>query len=59
MASRTLVIHLATGEPRTGIWCDGCLTSARYEVDFYRLTDDGPRPFGRTIRRCHRCDDDA
>lgn len=32
---------IVTGTPRTGIWCDRCLTSAGWEVDVHLLTDDG------------------
>ncbi len=55
MAKAELVIHLVTGTPRLNIWCDTCLTSARFEVDYYRLTSTGPRQMG-TVRRCHHCD---
>jgi len=58
MARRELVIHLAHGEPRLHLWCDRCLTSARYEMDLLRLGDDGVSVMG-TFTRCHRCDDDA
>lgn len=58
MPRRTLVIHLIAGAPRMGIWCDECQTSARFEVDYYNLTDEGPHQMG-TIRHCVRCDDDA
>ena len=58
MAKAELVIHLVTGAPRLNIWCDTCLTPARYEVDYYRLTGSGPRIMG-TIARCARCDGEA
>ncbi len=54
MAKRELVIHLAAGAVRHGIWCDRCLTGAGYEVEMHRLTNDGPRPI-TTIRGCVRC----
>lgn len=57
MARTELTIHLVPGTPRTGIWCDTCLTSARYEVDVLVLGDDGLYPIS-VIRRCNRCDDD-
>lgn len=52
-----LIIQLASGEPRDGLWCDTCLTSARFEIDLYRLADDGPRLIG-SMNRCARCDYD-
>jgi len=54
MAERELVIQLASGLPRFGLWCDTCLTPARYELDLYRMADDGPHPMG-TAARCARC----
>jgi len=55
MAQKTLVITIVPGTPRRDIWCDRCLTSARWEVSIYRLADDGPHEFGK-VRRCARCD---
>jgi hypothetical protein len=56
MPKRELVIQLASGEPRIGLWCDACLSSAAYEIDLYRMADDGPHLIG-TARRCVRCTD--
>lgn len=54
MAKAELVIHLSVGTPRIHIWCDTCLTSARYEVDVYRLASDGPHLL-TAIAGCVRC----
>lgn len=54
MATLQLVIHLTLGEPRTGIWCDDCMTSGAFEVDVLRLKDDGVQVVG-TARRCITC----
>ncbi len=54
MAKREIVIQLATSEPRLHMWCDRCMTSGGYEVDMYRLTEDGPHSMG-TLRGCYRC----
>lgn len=56
MASdETVYISLAPGEPRGGIWCDRCQTSAGYEVDVYILGEDGPY-ITSTAGGCLRCD---
>jgi hypothetical protein len=55
---RLIAIHFALGTPRVGIWCDTCLTSARYEVDILILGSEGLGLL-RTVNRCDRCDDDA
>lgn len=57
MAELELVINLEAGTPRLGIWCDRCLTSARYEIDIYAFGVGDPHII-TTIKRCDRCDDD-
>jgi hypothetical protein len=53
---RTLFIELACSELRLGIWCDRCLTSARYEQDIYMMDDNhGPSLIG-TASGCARCE---
>jgi hypothetical protein len=60
MPDRVLNIWIVAGEPRTGLWCDTCLTSARYEVDWYSFVGGHlPTAPTGTIRHCARCDDDA
>jgi len=53
--ARVVSLTITAGTPRLHLWCDRCMTSARFEVDFYTLTDDGPHRLG-TVNRCARCD---
>jgi len=50
-----VIVTLTPGTPRLHLWCDRCMTSARFEVDVYTLTDEGPHRLA-TINRCTRCD---
>lgn len=49
-------VELAAGMERYGLWCDTCLTSARYEIDISVLSDDGVSPIS-CASGCARCDD--
>lgn len=50
----TMVIVLASGTPRTGLWCPKCLLPSGYDVVVYGLFESGPQPMGR-IRECDDC----
>lgn len=55
MAKRSITIDLYSGVPRTHIWCDTCMTFARFEVDALVLGADGVQVVG-TVRQCIKCD---
>lgn len=56
MPKPKLTVIIESGTPRMS-WCNGCLTSARYELDVYALGDDGPLCLG-TAHGCERCGPD-
>lgn len=52
------VASIVAGTPRTGIWCDRCLTSAGWEVGVHLLTEDGVSVNSLGVARgCSRCDE--
>lgn len=57
MAKPTMTIVIEAGTPRMS-WCDGCLTSSRYEVDLFILGAVGLSTLG-TAHGCERCGPDV
>lgn len=53
--ARSYIVHITSGTPRWGIWCDRCLTSAGVEIDMFHITASGVSLLA-TVRRCARCD---
>lgn len=52
---RTLTLHVATGEPRLGLWCDRCLLPSVIEVDaHFMCAEHGSHKVG-TYRQCTSC----
>ena len=41
-----------------GLWCDACLTSARYSWGLHELSEDGPRRIA-SFNGCDTCNDDS
>ena len=41
MAKREITVTLATGEPKTGLWCDRCALPSRIDVPLYVLSSHG------------------
>jgi hypothetical protein len=57
MTKRSVVVEVVSGTPRTHLWCDTCNTSARFEIDAYVLSKDGPMRIA-VIKQCITCDYD-
>lgn len=52
-----LIVTIASGQPRMS-WCNGCMTSSRYEADLFILGASGLTTLG-TARGCERCGPDT
>jgi hypothetical protein len=56
MARRSVLVHLITGEPRLGGWCDACLLPSVVEVDALALLPCGVTRVA-TFHGCVDCGD--
>lgn len=58
MAAASLVVNIATSEPRTGLWCDLCALPSGVEIDAFLLLPTGVSSIG-VLRRCAECEADV
>ena len=55
MPGNPIRVHLGTGTPIPGKWCDACLLPSVVEIPFSALTEGGVYPVG-CARECASCD---